>query len=37
MYREAQIKKLENRIEGLEQENKTLHEIVEFLTLKFID
>jgi transposase len=34
MYTEDQISKLENRIQQLEQENKTLHETVEFLTRK---
>jgi transposase len=34
MYTEEQIVKLENRIQELEQENKNLHETVEFLTRK---
>lgn len=34
MYSEQEISKLENRIRQLEQENKTLHETVEFLTHK---
>ena len=34
MYSEQEISKLENRIQQLEQENKTLHETVEFLTHK---
>lgn len=34
MYSEQEISKLENRIQKLEQENKTLHETVEFLTHK---
>lgn len=34
MYTEEQMKKLKNRVEQLEQKNKTLHETVEFLTRK---
>ncbi|MEQ8197631.1 MAG: IS66 family transposase [Clostridiaceae bacterium] len=34
MYTENQISKLEDRIQKLEQENKTLHETVDFLTRK---
>lgn len=34
MYTEQEILSFKNRIEQLEQENKTLHETVEFLTRK---
>lgn len=34
MYTEQQITQLENRIQQLEQENKSLYETVEFLTRK---
>lgn len=34
MHNEQDVLKLENRIKQLEQENKTLHETVEFLTHK---
>lgn len=34
MYTEAYVKQLEEKIEALEKENKSLHETVEYLTRK---